>query len=72
MKPKNERKWERAGHRGCQPIIKVIVKMQKHKLGRGWGRGGDGCEPRIEVIVRMQKKCKKVEGGSGGWISTKN
>ena len=42
---------------GCEPRIKVIVKIQK----KSWG----GFEPRIEVIVKMQKK-KSGEGGPVG------
>ena len=42
MKQKMKKKMG-AGHRGCQPIIEVIVKMQnKNKLGEGLGRGGRG------------------------------
>ena len=47
---------------GCEPRIKVIVKIQKKGVGGG---GEGGCEPRIKVIVKTQRS-----GGSrlGGWM----
>ena len=49
------------GQSGCEPRIKVIVKMQKN-VGVGGGPEGVagglgvGCEPKIKVIVKMQIK----------------
>ena len=46
-------------HRGCEPRIEVIVKLQKEKSEGGGvqsgevvGRGFGGCEPKIEGIVK--------------------
>ena len=49
------------GGGGCEPRIKVILKIPK-KSGVGGCVGGDRYEPRIEVIL----KCIKSRGGGGG------
>ena len=61
------------GQGGCVRRIKVIVKMQKKKVGGRCPFRGDpvlgqgGCVRRIEVFLKMQK----VGGpsvGLGGWF----
>ena len=57
------------GQGGCDRKSKVIVKIQKKKIGgRGVCQedpvgGQGGCEQRIDVCVKMQNK--NQGGGSG-------
>ena len=61
--------WGGGGQDGCEPRIKVFVKIQKKNWGRGGGEGlvgggggGQGrCEQKSEVFVKIKKKM----GGGG-------